>query len=274
MDNQRFEKALHLKVGGEPREAYEEFVSLANQCDDPIDKAGVLLYAGFCRKDLGEFQAAKQLLNTIKEIVNNLSTPGKESDADGRVTWLRIAIEFEEADISSSEGRKEEALVKFGDLLTRFAANLRDPPYRSDYERIQERRAYALADLARWNEALPILEEADSFKGTSRALINFYLGYCYVAVGEFVKGEQKLKASLELGLPANLEYRAHSALGKAYHKLKDYSRAKSELEKAAQTADPIYVRQAQLWKWLEVTCQHLGLEGEADRYRQLARPPS
>jgi hypothetical protein len=52
----------------------------------------------------------------------------------------------------------------------------------------------------------------------------------------------------------------------------DYSRAKVELERCAQTADLPYIRQSKVWKWLELTCRHLGQKEEADHYAQLARP--
>lgn len=63
----------------------------------------------------------------------------------------------------------------------------------------------------------------------------------------------------------------HCALGKAYHKLEDYTQAKLELEKGARMAGPSYIRQAQLWKWLEITCRHWGLTQEAEQLRATSK---
>lgn len=237
--------------------------------EDPTDKAAAMLYAAASLKMAGEFEPARQQMKVAREILTNIRQ--SDTSTNERTVWLGIAIGFEEADIDRTAGRSEEALSKFRDLLSRFAVQLRHPSYHSDYEMIQTRRAFMLADLGRWNDALRILEEAESFE-QDKGSINFYLGYCYVAVGDHAKGEQKLRKSLEIGLPPHLDYRAHGALGKAYHKLEDYAQAKLELEKGAQTADPSYIRQAQLWKWLEIARRHLGLRDEAEHYAQLARP--
>jgi len=230
-----------------------------------------VLYAAASLRAAGEFELARQQLSSIRQILPSLTVLDQDSSTDERRVWLEIAIAFEEADIDRTEGRTEEALARFQDLLSRFAAQLRQPTYHSDYEMVQTRRAFLLADLGRWVEALPILEQAESYE-QSKESTYFYLGYCYVAVGDYVKGEVKLKKALSLGLPPHLEYRAHCALGQAYHKLEDYAQAKLELEKGAGMADSSYIRQAQLWKWLEITCRHLGLTQEAEHYAQLARP--
>lgn len=271
MDTRRFEEACRLKDGGKPREAYEEFIRVAHAAHDPLDKAGALLYAAASLKAAGDFALAKQQLNSIGLILANLPAVDRDTSDDERRVWLEIAIAFEEADIYRTEGRTEEALTRFEYILVRFTAQLRQPGYQSDYEMTQTRRAFLVADLGRWTEALPLLEQAESYEQAKESIL-FYLGYCYVAVGDYVRGEEKLRKSLSRGLRPDLEYRAHCALGKAYHKLEDYAQAKIELERGVQMADPSYIRQAQLWKWLEITCRHLGLTIEAEHYAQLTRP--
>lgn len=105
-----------------------------------------------------------------------------------------------------------------------------------------------------------------------RGEISLYLGSCYTNNAEWSKAETELSKSLKIGLRPDLEFRSHFRLGKAYHKLEDYAQAKRELEKAAQTADASYIKEARLWEWLESTCRHLGLNSEAEHYAQLARP--
>jgi len=276
MDDRRFERALQLKQSGKPREAYEEFVALASQSKDPIDKAGALLYAELCLKDDGELHRARLQLNAVTEILRDSSSLSKGTSANDRTLWLQFAVRFEEADLSYMEGRAEEALAKFEELLSEFAPQLRESNHHSDHEMIQVRRGIILADLGRWSEALPILQQAKSVDqhGSSNTLVDFYLGSCYLAVGDFASGVLKLRKALEGPLPSSLAYRAHSSLGKAYFKLQDYVQAKGELDKATETGDPSYIQEAQLWKWLEATCEHLGLKDEADRCRRSAQGPS
>ncbi len=273
MNVQGFEHACLLKEQGKLRESSEEFIKIADTAGDPVDKASALVYAAAALKMFGEFEKAKVQLICIGEILVNLSASGKNTSVDERTTWLEIAFGFTDADIDRLEGRADDALSKFQHLLSRFSTQLRQGEYHSDYEMIQTRRAFILADLGRWNEALPILEEAESFEPESGldGWLDFYLGHCYIAFDDYTRGEQRLRKSLKVGLPPHLEYRAHYALGQAYYEIGQYAHAKVELEKAAGTADPSYIRQTQLWRWLQATCQRLGLKEEAEHYAQLAR---
>jgi len=178
-------------------------------------------------------------------------------------------IEFDDADISSYEGKIEEALAKFDLILEKYGRRLKEPELQESYEMIQSRRGFILADLGRNKEALPIMEEAESFEGR-KAEIRFYLGHCYLAGRDYTRAAGKLLEALRLGLPQNLEYRAHCEMGIAYYNLKDYAHAKLEFEKSAETAGAEYIQRAQIWKWLENTSRILGLKDKADRYSRLA----
>jgi tetratricopeptide (TPR) repeat protein len=268
MDEERFDRACQLKDDGKLEESLQEFINIANDTDDCDDKPAAILYAAACLKMMGDWQRAKEQLDIVRLLVAD-SNP--ESENPERAECLRIAVAFEEGDILGGEGRSEEALAAFSSLLSSFAEQLREPFFRSLYEMTQMRRAFLLVDLGRWRDGLPILEEAGSFERHDGS-VEFYLGYSYVASGDRIRVGAKLRKSLQMGLPKHLEYRAHCELGRNYHKLEDYELAKLELEKCAQTADPNYIRQSQLWRWIEVTCRHLGLKREAEHYRQLANP--
>jgi tetratricopeptide (TPR) repeat protein len=142
---------------------------------------------------------------------------------------------------------------------------------RDFYESIQIRRAFILADLGRWKEALPILEGLTSTQEYKEG-IAFYLGHCYVESGDYYRAEEKLTEALKLGLPSHLEYCAHCELGTTYYHLENYSRAKEEFERGAKQADATYIKKSQVWKWLEMTCRALGLKAEAEQYARMANP--
>jgi tetratricopeptide (TPR) repeat protein len=271
IEGQQLEHACQLREQGNYKDALAELHTLAETLQDPIDKAGVLLNAVTCLEMLGELEQAKTELKTAKTLLlEQVQSPKDTHSDDNEATSLQIDIGLEEAVLNRAEGKVEEAMVKLGDLLSRFGKHLRQSAHRDAYQNIQVQRGSLLADLGRWRDALPILEEADSF-AEPRAFISFYLGYCYVAIGDDHRGKEKLIEALKIGLPKYLEFRAHCALGKAYHKLEDYVSAKEELERCAQTADKRYIAEAKLWKWLEITCLHLGLKDEANQYAELAR---
>jgi len=66
------------------------------------------------------------------------------------------------------------------------------------------RRAFILADLGRWKEALPLLKGIESPREYKEG-VAFYLGYCYASAGEYSKAKPCLIEALNLGLPPRLE---------------------------------------------------------------------
>jgi tetratricopeptide (TPR) repeat protein len=272
MDNLRFEAACKLRDQGQLDEAVQEFINIAQETSDPTDKAGVLLNAATIFKSVGKFDLALETMSQVKAIVSNLGLSEQQSSEDDRKVWLQMAVGFEEAEILQMQGKRDEALAKFERLESQFSTYLHTATHRNDYEMIRSRRGFLLADLGRWKEALPILEEIDS-SPEQKGLISFYLGSAYAASGQDSRSSEKLAQAIRLHLPPHLEFRAHCTLGKAYHKLERYAQAKVELEKCVETADPEYIRQAEIWTWLEATCRHLGLKDEAARYAQMGNPP-
>jgi len=60
MNDERFLRACQLRDDGHLREAVDEFHRIANDTEDPIDKAGVLVNAATTLKALGEFDQARR----------------------------------------------------------------------------------------------------------------------------------------------------------------------------------------------------------------------
>lgn len=269
MDDQRFLRASQLREEGKFREAIDEFLRIAEDVVDPVDKAGVLLNIAATFQSLGEYDQARKELSSARGLIGSPDTSSVEFAKDSRLLQLEVSLDFEEADILSFEGRIQEALAKFDLMLKKYGPRLREAELRESYEMIQSRRGFILGDLGRCKEALPILEEAESFE-SRKAEIYFYLAHCYVSERQYENAQGKFTQALVLGLPHNLEYRAHCELGIVQYRLKNYTQAKEEFVRCGSTADSEYLKEAQIWKWLEITCRSLGLKDEADRYARLA----
>lgn len=270
MDSQQFAKACQLRDEGKLREAIVEFCKIAKDSEDAVDKAGVFLNVATTLKALGEYDQARQNLSVARRLAASIAVASIKDPKDNRLQELEVSLDFDEADILSFEGHLSEALSKFDSILKNHKERLRKPEFREPYEMVQSRRGFLLADLGRWREALPILEEAASFENR-KSEIYFYMGHCYVSGGDHSRGAEKLNQALRLGLPPTLEFRAHCELGIAYFALREYAKAKVEFEKCASSADPEYINQAQIWRRLENTCRLLGLKEDADRYAITAR---
>jgi len=272
MNTLRLENANVLRDSGKFREAYEEFVGLAENTEDPFDKAWLLLNAAATLRASGQHALARQQLDAIGNFNSISDSSNLEASRRAiRLLELEMGVEFEEATLSEAEGRKEEALASLSALLIKYQENIKDPDVLDLYNTIRMRRAFLLADLGRFQEALPILKAANVLE-PSKAQIVFYLGHCYLGGKDYIGAERLLAEALRLGLPPHLEFRAHCELGMAHYELGDYIRAKLELEEGEKSADATYLARGQIWKWLEYTCIGLGLQGEADHYANLARP--
>ncbi len=268
MDEQRILNACQLRDEGKFIEAYNEFIQIAESTPDPLDKAGALLYAANTLEMSGQCEAATTKLSAVRALMEDYP----KSERDERFAALELFFDFEDANLFWLRGENPEAaLRRFEAVLRKHTLPSKDPRARDFYEGIQTRRAFVLADLGRWKEALPILEGITSPQGYKEG-IAFYLGHCYVEAGDYHRAEEKLTEALKLGLPSHLEYCAHCELGTTYYHLENYARAKEEFEKGAEQADASYIKQSQVWKWLEMTCRALGLKAEAEHYARMALP--
>jgi tetratricopeptide (TPR) repeat protein len=270
MDEERLLKACELVDKGKYSEAHNEFIQLAEDTPDPVEKAWPLIYAANTLQTLGEQEAATVQLNAARTLLERHRP--SISARDEKFAAAECFLDFEDANlIWLRGGNKEAALDRFDAALKKHRLALEDPRSRTLHEAFQIRRAFILADLGRWQEALPILEGIKSPQEYTEG-IAFYLGHCYLAGDEYERAKDKLTEALKFELPTSLEYRAHCDLGMAYYNLKDYAKAKQELEKGVEDADADYIKQSNIWKWLEMTCRALGLQAEAELYVRMARP--
>jgi len=280
MDEQKFQSACQLRDQGKLTEAYDEFIQLAESAADPLDKAGATIYAANTLEISGQIEAATKKLREARSLIEGYPHP--KSGADEKLSALELFLDYEGANLLWLRGGdleaaldKFEAAIKKHRLEARFSKHNLAPielHARDFYEAIQIRRAFILADLGRWKEALPILEGIESPREYKEG-IAFYLGHCYLAAQDYGKAEQKLTKALKLGgLPASLEYRAHCELGMLYYNIGEYSKAKKELQIGAEKADPIYIKESKIWKRLELACRALGLKAEAEHYAHMQNP--
>jgi tetratricopeptide (TPR) repeat protein len=269
MDQERLVKACELVYQGKYSEAHTEFIQLAEDTSDPIEKAWPLAYAANALDALGQQEAATIQLNAARSLLDKHRPPNPTKDE--KFAAAECFLDFVDANLFwRGGGNKQAALDRFDVALKKNKIALEDSG--SFQEAFLIRRAFILADLGRWNEALPVLEEIKSPE-EYREGVAYYLGHCYLASGDYERAQEKLTEALKLGgLPTRLEYLAHFELGATYYHLQDYEKAKHELEKATEQADANSFKQSNIWKWLEMTCRALGLQGEADFYARRSRP--
>jgi tetratricopeptide (TPR) repeat protein len=267
MDEEHLDRACELVAQERYVEAYREFIQLAENTADPLEKAWPLLYAVNTLQTLEQDEAATNQLSSVRKLIEKHRTP--DSAKDENFVAAEIFLDFVDATILwRRKGSEMEVLARFDAVLHKHEQALKNERTRGLYEGIQIRRAFVLANLGHWKDALPILESVKSPEEYEEG-VAFYLGHCYVQAGEYGKAKPHLVESLDLGLPPHLEYRARFELGIVYMALGGYARAKIEFEKALQTADAEYLKNGSVWKRLEICCRQLGLQEEAEQYARM-----
>jgi tetratricopeptide (TPR) repeat protein len=227
MDQERLSKACELVDKGKYSEAHAEFIQLAEDTPDPIEKAWPLIYAANTRQSLGQQEAATIQLDAARTLLEKHRPP--VSAKDERFAAAECFLDLVDANLLWRRGgNMEAALDRFDAALKKHKTALEDSS--SFNEAFLIRRAFILVDLGRWKEALPVLEGIKSPQ-EYREGVAYYLRHCYLAGNDYERAQEKLTEALKLGgLPIWLEYRAHCELGATYYHLKDYKEAKHELE--------------------------------------------
>lgn len=232
MDEEHLDRACELVAQERYVEAYHEFMQLAENTADPLEKAWPLLYAVNTLQTLEREEAATNQLSSVRQLIEKHRTP--HSAKDEKFVPAEIFLDFVDAVIlSRRRGSEEAVLARFDAVLHKHEQALKNERARGLYEGIQIRRAFILADLGHWKEALPILKGIKSPEEYKEG-VAFCLGHCYVCAGEYGKAKPYLVEALGLGLPLHLEYRARFELGIVYMALGGYARAKIEFETALQ----------------------------------------
>jgi tetratricopeptide (TPR) repeat protein len=273
MKNAReLERAIALRDSRNLKEAYAVYMSVAEETDNSLERAEILLTTVSILVELGDAEGARSQLKIVNKLV---AADGSFGDVEEQTIQMRVSLASEllEIMVSSLEGKTREAVTLYDRFLRNHKEEFEKPEFEDLGQAAKGERAILLADGGFFKQALPTFEELVS-EDQDNAILNFYLGYCYISVAEYGKAKQLLEKSIKQGLPPHFEFRAHSALGMALYQSGHFSHAKLELERGLKSANPRFVKEAQLWKWLHLTCKNLGLKQEAEYYSKLMRPAS
>lgn len=259
--------AFTLRDQGKHKEAVDIFMRIADEQEN-LEKAAILLNAVNTLPNSGQIELAKAQLDVVRSILSRSSSEDRDQPY---YRYLVIAARLEDARICEAEGKFQDAIDRIERLESEFDADLQGPAFQELYWAIERERGFALAHVGSTKSALRVLERVDAADPHDRFTL-YYLGSCYSYFGRYEEAQQKVEESLSLGLPPDWAGRAHFRLGAACYQLKDYKRAKLELELAVKTAPKEFIRHEEVWKWLRYTCISLGLKSEAEYYSQLDRP--
>jgi hypothetical protein len=132
MDSAGFENANKLHNAGRIEDAAREFHALADETDDPDEKAASFANEHKCYCQLGWLDKANALMRQIR------SLPHQDK-------FVRMIVDFADACMMAQMAKLDEGALKFEQILDSNRELLTSSDNRNLYEDIQERRAFLLA---------------------------------------------------------------------------------------------------------------------------------
>lgn len=204
---------------------------------------------------LGRMAEARRLIQVVR------NTFGGIDEAMARVDMTEIRLD-------SQEDKWDRVLPSLERMVDRYGDMLHDPRLRDMYEQVQLRRGIRLADLGRFAEALPLLEEAASFGPPAADGILYYeLGRCYV---DGDRAGEAFKKALSMGLNDSHAASAHYNLAVILIRKESCARAVEELRLAEQLVDKVGTSKDHIYKAMAVAFHKLGMDKEAMHYAKMA----
>jgi tetratricopeptide (TPR) repeat protein len=258
-DLERFNHATALRDMGKVEQALQELVALAASTADPEARATLLANQSTCLMILGRLKEARDRNAEALQIAPRTQALLYLWEEDARLYWL--------------EGRREKAL----EILDRLHAEHREvllaAEHRDLSDRVRSARGMLLAELGRYQEALPLLEE--SLNSESAAIDNEGLlrdlGLSYLQLGRHTDARRILEELLKEGTRADLVADAHLYLGNAYFHERAYAKAMMEFEWCLAHPQEQRIPTPYIYKWLAVTARALRMNEDAERYDKLAK---
>lgn len=262
MDQGRFEKATALQREGRIEDACREFHSMAAESNDPNERAALLINEVRCYADLGRVADAELILQQIRDLAPD------DSEA-------RFSVDFVEACVAAQGGKHEKAVLHFEATLKGYVDLLQTDEYRDLYEEIQQRKAFSLVHLQRYQEAIPVLRDASSF-GTlgaeTQQQVHLYLGICHAELHEPQLAKEQFLGVLDFGLKNATEADARYNLGVVCFLDGGFAQSKHQLETILQDYPETIpnVPRNYVYQQLSRACHYLGEKENAKRYAKLA----
>lgn len=216
MDDSRFQHAMQLRDRGEELSAIAVLRQLLAESQSAEDRIAILLNLVTCHARLGDQAQSRALAE--QACVAARAEGGPE---------LRLCADYLYAIGELDEAKQLELLTRlqseFSDLLTR-------PEQTELATEIQQRIGSALTNLGRFNEAIPILENALALPESDYQRLHLFLALCRIQSNDVEQGIEDYKLAAD-GPDAAVAAESNYALGVLAWNGGDYKLAREHFEK-------------------------------------------
>jgi len=262
VESAQYARLFELRDTGRTEEAIHYAEELLAEASDPRDTGSLLTSVISFSLDLGRVAEARLVLQRLK---------GREiPDLE-----VRLNAEFYEPRLLIQEGRAEEGLTAFAAMLDRDGKFLREDRFRYLYEEIQCRRAWALIELSRFADALPIARESMSyaFEATvNEQRMRYALAVCLDETGDAESAAGEYFHVIGFNLRDAFEEQARYRLSALLLRTGAFAQARKQLEMILEEfADRApFVPRSFVYEQLSIVCRSLCDEASSERYKRLA----
>ena len=259
MDTERLEHAIALRDAGNVEEALQALAALTDLTSDPEERASLLLNEARCYRLLGSLAKARERLSVACKIAPQ--------------TQGLLYLWEEDATLHWHQGDRKAALRILDRMEADYGHVLRTAEHRNLYASVQGSRGMLLAELGRYSEAVPLLEQSLKSDPPTIDIEGLLrdLGLSYLQLGRHADARRILERLRKEGTRPDLVADVHLYLGDAYFHEGAYAKAMTEFEWCLAHAGEHKIPTSYLAKWLAVTARALGMKEDADRYDKLAK---
>jgi len=254
----RFEKAVVLGYGSDPRRALELLEMLLQEIQESEYRGLIMLYEAFF---LARDERTTEGRAKLKEVAKIWE---RKPEHEARMAVMDAL--FDEAD-----GQASRTLRKLNRILKQYPSLWKSDDTSDLYEEVQFNRGRLLATIGDQRLALPLLEECLSFQRPKHPELYANLGICYFKAEQWEKAVENLKLALSKGLSPDYSSASHYYLGRVSYLKGALPKAMKEFEQALEDATAAGTSRKVIYDALAKSCQHLGLSEESAKYARLAK---
>ena len=246
-----YRDALKLSSAGRFRPAADSFRALASRSNDSLEKANYLIEEAECHRHLMEYDEAANCAAEAKALV--------KSDV---ISCMQI--EYFEAKLLISQGKREEALHMLSGLLRDHPNDLTEGEGRELYEQIQVERGFTSMHLERYADASPLLAEAATFElpASCRSEVLCHFVRCCCELGRYADAKEQFQLAELLGISDEWAATCRYYWGYSLYELGDFAAARRQLILCLQSGTDGPPR-SYVYKLLAAVCRKLGEREEA-----------
>ena len=262
IDSAQYARLFELRDTGRTEEAIHYAEVLLAKASNPDDVGTLLTCITSFNLILGRVVEARRSFRRL----NGVQIPDLE---------VRLNAEFTEPCLLAQEGKTEEGLRALGSILDRDGEFIHEERFRYLYEDIQCRRAWALIDLSRFAEALPVVRESMSYafeNVSDEQRMRYALGVCLDETAETGEAVREYSRVIGFNLRNEFHEQARCRLANLLVGVGAFAQARKQLELALEefSNQAAVVPRSFVYGQLAVACRWLGDKASAERYKQLA----